>query len=151
MASDLEILRRVEVAFAQIARPEHFTNYTHCDECSEHDETLREHDRSTLLPEHVNNPGWDPICFCSPQGKAYLLPTLVRFALEPESSYWQQLLFHLEGNGPNNALVSFCSKDQRVAIASFLEHLLNTRTAEIEQYSSADELLRTHGYWSADA
>jgi len=149
--SALEVLRKVESAFASVSKPEHFTNHTHCEECAEHDSTLRNHDRSSLQLDHIDNPGWDPICFCSPEGKAYYLPSLIKFALEPGSSYWQQLLFHLEGDGPNNDLVAFCSNDQRKAVASFLEYLLETHAVEIEQCQSTDELLRTHEYWSATA
>ena len=151
MNTPAEILQIVESAFAGVAKPEHFTNHLHCEECAEHDSTLRENDRSSLSLEHVGNPGWDPICFCSPQGKAYYLPSLIRLALEPDSSYWQQLLFHLEGNGPGNDLILFCSKVQREAVTAFLEHLLSGRAAEIEQCNSTDELLRTHEYWAAAA
>ena len=151
MSTSAEVLQKVESAFASVAKPEHFTNHLHCEECEEHDSTLRGNDRSTLSLEHVGNPGWDPICHCSPLGKAYYLPSLVRLALQPHSSYWQQLLFHLEGNGSGNELILFCSEIQREAVASFLEHLLASRTKEIEQCNCVDELLRTHGYWAAAA
>jgi len=151
MSSDNSILEIVEAAFIDVAKPEHFTNYLHCEECEEHDQTLLLHDRETLTVAQVNNQGWDPICFCTPRGKAYYMPSLVRFALaestEKVSPYWQQLLFHLEGDGSNNALIAHCTGPQREAIAAFLQHLVETRASEVERHHSTDELLRVHGYW----
>jgi hypothetical protein len=45
---DERILQIVRDAFASVPRPEHFTNYRHCDECYEHDELLRQRDRDSL-------------------------------------------------------------------------------------------------------
>ena len=50
-------------AFLAEPLPDHFTDYTHCCECAEHDELLRARDRETLALEDVGNAGWDPICF----------------------------------------------------------------------------------------
>lgn len=68
MNTDGDILTGIDAAFCGIGRPEHFTNFTHCEECAEHDELLRMRDRETLCLEDVGNPGWDPICFCSSSG-----------------------------------------------------------------------------------
>jgi hypothetical protein len=83
MPSDREVLAAINAAFGDVPKPDHFTNYTHCEECAEHDETLRTHDRDTPLVSHVDNPGWDPLCFTSPHGKAYYMPALAKFALDP--------------------------------------------------------------------
>jgi len=152
LSTDQDIIEAVESAFADVSRPAHFTNYLHCDECAEHDQTLLQHDRDSLRVGCVNNPGWDPICFCSPQGKAYYIPALVRFALEDSNGsthpYWQQLLFHLEADGPKNVLIEFCSAHQRQAIAMFLEHLIVSRASAVEKFGSTEEALRTYGYWA---
>jgi hypothetical protein len=63
MASDHEIMDIINEAFATEPRPDHFTSYTHCCECAEHDALLRARDRETLTLEDVGNPGWHPICF----------------------------------------------------------------------------------------
>jgi hypothetical protein len=153
--SDDDICCLVDAAFGTVEKPEHFTNFTHCDECAEHDATMRAHDRSTLTVDDVNHPGWDPLCFTSPRGKAYYMPALIRFALERSGGrsqpYWGQLLVHLEGDGPNNELIRYCDLAQRRAIAAYLEHLVETRTVEVEQSGSFEELLKVHGYWSNTA
>ena len=81
MSSDAQVLETIQQAFASSPRPRHFTNYTHCSECAEHDEVLRSRDVQTLRIEDVGNPGWDPICFISPEGFAYYVPALARLAL----------------------------------------------------------------------
>ncbi|MTW23069.1 hypothetical protein [Allochromatium palmeri] len=98
-AQKLTLLLRIDAAFGTVPRPEHFTNYLHCEECAEHDGLLRARDRQTLSLADVGNPGWDPLCFITPEGLAYYFPTLARLALaEPDTLYgWyaDQFLFHL--------------------------------------------------------
>jgi hypothetical protein len=154
MRTDDVVIEAVKLAFQQVPKPPHFTHRDHCEECAEHDNVLQSHDRETLGLEQLANPGWDPLCFCSAEGKAYYMPTLVSCALrqEPEgvSPYWQQLLFHLEGDGPDNALVAWCSTAQRQAIAIFLEHLIESRADAIERYGAVDDILKVHGYWTME-
>lgn len=150
--SDATVIALVEAAYADVARPEHFTNHLHCDECAEHDHTLLGGERGSLSLEHVGKPEWDPLSFCTPQGKAYYMPDLIRLALAGSAAhappYWRQLLTHLAGDGPRNALIAYCTPHQRQAVAAFLEHLINTRPCEVELHDSTDELLRVHGYWT---
>lgn len=152
MDSDATVITMIEAAYADVPKPEHFTNHLRCDECAEHDHTLLSCERGTLGLEHVGNPEWDPLYFCTPQGKAYYMPSLVRLALadraECVAPYWQQLLFHLAGDGPRNALIRYCTHPQRQAVAAFLQHLIETRPGEVELHDSTDELLRVHGYWT---
>ncbi len=56
-SSDAEILEQVKQVFSTAQRPEHFTNYTHCEECAEHDALLRSRDLDTLAIEDVGNVG----------------------------------------------------------------------------------------------
>ena len=64
-----------------VPKPEHFTNYRHCCECAEHDETLLAQDVNSIGIEQLGNPGWDPLCFISPEGFLYYLPALIRITL----------------------------------------------------------------------
>jgi hypothetical protein len=153
MGTDDEILARIDAAFGDVPKPEHFTCYTHCEECAEHDETLRSNDRASLQVSHVGNPGWDPLCFASPAGKAYYMPALARLALAPPTReygwYGDQLVFHLSSGGAQNAFLAYCSPAQRQAVAGLLAHFVETRAAEAEDCFGADDLLRAHDLWSA--
>ena len=134
-------------------KPEHFTDYRHCCECAEHDETLLACDVDSIGLEQLGNPGWDPICFCSPEGMIYYIPALVRLTLDtisnPQQSYLDQMLFHLIKDGPRNRLVSACNEEQRRFIAQFLEYLISEHAEQISsQVFAVDDVLRAHEIWS---
>jgi hypothetical protein len=153
MSTDAAILSEIDTAFGTVERPEHFTNFTHCEECAEHDELLRTRDRDTLRIEDVGNPGWDPICFCSPNGIAYYFPALARLALAEQSLetydwYGNQLLFHLYSGFTDNAFLQRCNIAQRQVVARFLAHIIETRAPLIDLYASADDFLRCHELWN---
>ena len=145
-------MAQIDAAFGSVERPEHFTNHTHCCECAEHDELLRARDRETLGISDVGNPGWDPICFSSPQGIAYYFPALARLALAPPDPgygwYADQLLFHLYSGFPENRFLQFCTPAQRVAVASLLGYIIESRTALVEFYDSTDNFLRCYELWN---
>lgn len=146
------MLRCIEQAFEGISKPEHFTNYTHCDECEVHDKTLRTRTRETLRREDLGNAGWDPITFSSEEGIAYLLPALARFALLPDvwrhhSWYGSQLLFHLSWDGGSNRFLAWCSPRQCDAVYTFLVHLAATRRLAIERGGDEDALQTALSAW----
>jgi hypothetical protein len=126
-----ELLARVQQAFDQVPRPEHFTNYTHCCECFEHDETLRAATPDTIgLPE-LGNAGWDPICFISVEGFHYYMPALARLALGRGPEYYlDQFLGHLRWPPERIARMT---ADQRAALHHLLEYIFDTRFEEIEE------------------
>jgi hypothetical protein len=150
--ADDKVLATIDEVFGAINKPEHFTNYAHCCECAEHDELLRERTRETLKIEDVGNPGWDPLCFTSPDGIAYFFPTLARLALtEPTYNYgWyaNQLLFHLYSGFKENNFYNSCNEKQRAAVANLLAHIIETRSSLVEEYLATDEFLRCHELWS---
>jgi len=77
VCTDEQVLSEIDAAFYSVEKPEHFMDYTHCEECAEHDQLLRERDRETLRIEDVGNICWQPISFSSVQGIAYYMPALV--------------------------------------------------------------------------
>lgn len=132
-------------------KPEHFTNYTHCEECAEHDETLRNSDIDNIGMDELGNLGWDPMCFCSVEGKKYYMPALIRLCLSTLNSnepYLEQFLYHLTGNGENNDLFASCTPEQRKFIASFISYLFEKCTKEIEYNYFIDDALKAHEIWS---
>ncbi len=155
MPSDSDILQAVQQACAQCRRPEHFTNYTHCCECAEHDETLRRRDLDSLRIEDVGHAGWDPICFITVEGFTYYLPALIRLALaepvEPYDWYGVQLLFHLCYEGRQNRRLLSCTPAQRHAVLAFLHHLVETRAGLVDAYGRADDLFQAIEIWSEQA
>lgn len=133
-----------------IEKPEHFTNHTHCDECWEHDKTLLAHSYDSITINDLGNPGWDPICFCSNEGKKYYMPGLIRLCLETveDDFYFAQLLFHLELDGPNNRFYLSCSDKQRKFIYDFIEFMIIGFSTELEHAMSVDEVFRARDVWA---
>jgi hypothetical protein len=136
-----------------VPKPEHFTNYKHCCECFEHDEILLQHDVDSIGIEQLGNPGWDPMCFCSDQGFIYYMPALIRITLDtidnPQTTYLDQMLFHLIKDGKGNRLVEACNDEQRKFVAQFLEYLVEYYSNEIEAaLCYSDDVLKAHDIWS---
>lgn len=150
--TDQAILRHIDNAFKDIEKPEHFTDYTHCGECKEHDETLRRRVRETLQRKDLGNPGWDPVTFCSAEGVAYLFPALARFALAPDiwrtnDWYVGQFLSHLTWEG--NGFLLGCSDKQRQAVYDLLEHLTSSRCELAANPTYNNELEAAKSCWRA--
>lgn len=150
--ADEEVLRAIDNAFAHVPKPEHFTNYMHCDECEEHDNTLRGRTRETLRRQDLGNVGWDPISFTNPEGIGYLFPALARYALLPNAWrdhdwYACQLLLHLSKEYVNNGFLAWCAPQRREAVYSLLEHLAATRLSGIEDSMYQRELRASLSAW----
>ncbi|HEX7887862.1 MAG TPA: hypothetical protein VF522_00765 [Ramlibacter sp.] len=151
---DLAALAALRRAFATCKRPAHFTNYEHCEECAEHDQTLLSRTPDTLTFDDVGNPGWEPICFVSPEGFAYFLPGLARLVFEdaPQVCSWygSQFFWHLILDGPGNVRFQFCSPEQRKAVAEFVAYLIESRPEQIEAEFASDDAVRAHQIWNGD-
>ena len=138
----------------KVPKPAHFSDYRHCCECAEHDQTLLTFDVDSIGLAELGNPGWDPLCFSSAEGLIYYLPALIRLTLDtmdnPQETYLDQMLFHLIYDGPGNRLFSACSKEQREFVAAFLEYLVERYSSQIDaQAFTSDEILRAHEIWRA--
>jgi hypothetical protein len=143
--ADEAILKRVHSAFESVPKPEHFTNFEHCSECKEHDDTLRAATRETIKREALGNCGWDPITFSSADGIAYYFPTLARLALLPHiwpyhGWYGDQLLSHLAPSSQDARFLVWCSPFQRSAVYAFIEHMAATRAVAINNFGCDDYL-----------
>lgn len=137
-------------ALFDVARPEHFTNFNHCDECAEHDETLRSTDVDHISMEQLGSSAWDPISFASVEGKIYYTPALIRISLETVDGdfYLDQFLFHLMWDGKDNLYYLGCTPEQRAFIAEFLAYMLETYSDRIEECYCGDQLLQAYEIWS---
>lgn len=134
----------------EIEKPEHFTNFNHCDECWDHDQILLKHTIDSISINELGNPAWDPICFCSNDGKKYYMPALIRLCFETLGSdfYFSQLLFHLELDGARNSFYLSCSQQQRQFIFDFIEFMILQHTTELELEMCVDEAFRARAIWA---
>lgn len=149
--NDPDLKTRVARAFADVPRPEHFTSREHCEECAEHDETLRRFDPDTIGLEQLGNPGHDPLCYVSPEAFRYYFPALVRLALDSDGgqdSYLGSFLFHVLHDGENNLSFRHFTKPQREATLAVLCHLRGSKAREIEAWALQGELEDAIALWT---
>jgi len=146
---DVDWFDEAKQAFA-VEKPEHFTDFDHCEECAKHDETLRSTSVEEIGLDELGNPGWDPMCFCSAEGMKYYLPAMVRLSIETIAGecYFEQLLFHLAYDGEKNRLLQCCSAQQRDYVAKFLGHMILAHPVELEENISADTALSAYELWA---
>lgn len=89
----------LRAAFAEAVRPDLFIRGTClCEECDQHNETMKANTPESMSLEQFGNPGWDPMCMANDQAFSYFLPGMVRLAFE-DVYYADQLLFHLNCPG----------------------------------------------------
>lgn len=151
--TDTEALAAVAAAFGDCRKPEHFTDFRHCEECADHDGLLRSRDRSTLRIADVGNPGWDPIGCCTPQGIAYYMPALARLSLDEPTDefgwYGSRLVFHLGSAGNQDQFYDYCNPQQCASIALLLGHFIESR-ASLPDFD-AEETRRALRRWVPDS
>lgn len=144
----MDLIEAAKQLFGNEARPAHFTDHRHCAECAEHDETLRISTPELLQFSEIR-PGWDPLCFVTPEGFRYYFPALVRLAIEGTGPTYfvDRLLFHLELDGRNNLRFQAFTPEQRAYVVSLLFYLVEIHAAEIEDNLDTENLFRTISIW----
>ncbi len=150
--TDEEVLSMLRTAF-DLPRPARFTDHPGCEECAEHDELLQQRDHETLSYDDVGSGAWNPITMCQPDAFAYWLPALARIALAPEDPQWGwygEQLFRSElcWDGPRNWRWAYCTPEQRRAVATLVEHVIDTRADLVKECDIEYEMLSALEIWS---
>lgn len=150
-AADRGVLAAIDAAFADAARPPHFTDFAHCAECAEHDEHLQACATHGLTHADVASAAADPFCVALPATFSYFFPTLARLALAgPHAEhgwYGLQLAFHLAEARRDNGFHAQCSPAQRAAVAALLWHLLETRAGLLDTARAAKDMADCYRFW----
>lgn len=132
-------------------KPEHFTDFGHCEECLDHDLTLLNSDVDSIDFDELGNPCWDPICYVEAEGFIYYFPAFVRLCVNSnlDQSYISQFLFHLSYEGKNNRYALAFSVEQRNFTLKFLNHLAETKTGVITLYGDEEILSSAIELWAS--
>ncbi len=146
-------------AFGRVRRPQHFTDFTHCNECRDHDALLRSRDRETLAIGDVDNLGWNPINFLTPDGFLYYFPALAKLGLSPQGEGFLTDLvpFHLcdalydKKGRHTHPWLGALDGHQRNAIREYVRYVARTKRHIMEPYGAyAEELDRAVTFWDAE-
>lgn len=95
MLQGQQIIQQIADHFAKYPRPDNFINRHHCDECEEHYQELLDVRVDQISYTHVENQGWDPTCFLSPDAFRYYFPGLVRIANQHRQDWLPVLVSRL--------------------------------------------------------
>ncbi len=128
-------------AFSSRKRPDIFIDGDHCDECAEHDATLRSRNNDTISFDDVGNISYTPISFMTVEGFLYYLPGLARLASDTDENYFlMNFLIHLDDEDRRNAMTAA----EKIALASYLSDLKKGAFECIEynfDHEDLDELI----------
>lgn len=146
--------QRVSQVFAANRRPERFTNRDHCDECAEHDDTLRNASPETIGLAELGNPGWDPLCFVYPEAFKYYFPAMVRLALDPDlkGEYLDQFLFHLTYDWEQSRFFrhfTLAEREVTLAVFNHIWQLLENLPAGWMAWPNIDDWLAAIELWES--
>jgi hypothetical protein len=146
------VLARIDMAFAPVHRPAHFTDVDHCFECRDHDEELSARPRPELLRSDLGSMCWDPVTASIPQGVAYLMPTLARYTMGPDlwavpGWYAEQMAFHLTHGEQGNRLLRFFNEEQRAAVSVMIDWMIEERAEDLKSNCLEDDWLQARSLW----
>jgi hypothetical protein len=151
MNNQQELIDNLYLAFNCYARPEHFTDYKHCDECLEHDQTMNSADLKTLNGSHVGTAGWSPFSFLTTEGFGYYMPRLLELSVRREKnkhgeSVLSILLFHLAPSKDYDRFSGY-SDVQRKVVLEALKLMLERHQSEIVEEFIQEDLESAIKYW----
>jgi len=123
--------------FSRRKRPEHFTNFNHCDDCKEFDEILRSFTRENITFKELGNIAWNPISDATINGFFYYFPALSRLALGKGSEYFiDQFLIHVD----NQDRLDNMSNEERQVFKDYLIWLQTEMKDELDENLDGEDL-----------
>lgn len=134
-----EMLTRVSDVFADVSRPDHFTDYTHCDDCLQHDQTLQKVTVDSIGLKHLGNPAWDPIAVCTDDAFRYLLPGLLRTAVVNPAQYFERFLLQLTAER-----FAALSPQEQSAVREFLRAYRERMQRQVKSQTGEWSFLPSH-------
>lgn len=149
---DLEsVLRNLYSAFSDCKRPEHFTDYEHCEECAEHDEVMRSATLDTLDSVHLGGPGWAPFSFLTVEGFAHYMPRILELAVTGKGNehgdlFLSDILFQLVPGEEYDRFKNY-STAQRQAVLGALLYAKENCQEGLALYASEDDMEEAISYW----
>jgi len=151
MEEHQDIISDLYQAFACYERPEHFTDYKHCEECNEHDETMRSANLQTLTGYDIGTGGWNPLCFLTVEGFAHYMPRIMELAItgaknKHDESVLSVLLFHLAPSDDYDRFSSY-SIVQCEAVLAALKYAFTKHRNEIVEEFIQDDIEAAISYW----
>jgi hypothetical protein len=146
-----QVIEKLYKEFSVYKRPAHFTDYKHCDECEEHDETMRRATLETLCSEHLGCIGYAPFSFLTEEGFAHYLLRIIELAAIGELNKFGEpfvLQVALQLCPTNNYdRFSRYTKSQCKAVYDALCHTNATQYEALSEYCYISDMENAIEYW----
>jgi len=137
------IIEDLYQCFSDYPRPENFTNFEHCNECLEHNETMKSASLDNLSGLHVGTTGWSPLGFLTEEAYGHCMPRFWELALTGEKnehgeSVLSVLLTDLGISISDDRFRGY-SRNQCEAVVAALEFALERhRSSVVEEFIQSD-------------
>lgn len=146
-----EIIRDLYQAFKDCDRPDHFTNYDHCPECKDHDETMRNANLESLNSEHLGSPGYNPFNFLTIEGFSHYMPKLMELAITGVKSkhgdlFLSDFLFYLAPDKDYDRFKNY-NLEKISSILNALEYANIQFRLELETTLDDEDMDLAISYW----
>ncbi|MFC1684177.1 DUF6714 family protein [Pseudomonadota bacterium] len=146
-----QIIKDAYDAFSECKRPDHFTNYLHCDECNEHDQTMRSATLETLDSKHLGCAGWAPFSFLTEEGFAYYMPRILELAITGKDNahgelFLNDILFNLTPTDEYNRFKHYTIEQSR-SVLNALRYAKDNFLDELMDYAAEGDLDNAIAYW----
>ena len=143
-----QILEALYQEFSDVEKPEHFTKFEHCEECREHNETMKSANLDTLTALHLGSFGWNPLSFLTEQGFAYFMPRLIELLLQDAKfrsgdPFAESMLFQLCPSASFDRFLSYSPQKCR-AVLEALKYYKNHSTHDRFTGEDVDKAIQ---YW----
>ncbi|MEN9373043.1 MAG: hypothetical protein RIR79_595 [Pseudomonadota bacterium] len=130
----------------KMERPDHFTHYNHCHDCYDNDVMFRRQTIESIgMKELGNYLGFEPLHYCTAEGKRYFTPALIRLTLETVDTefYFYQFAYHLQ----NEEYYLACTPEQRSFMASFILYMIEQYTIKLDDEGCDEFVLNAYELW----
>ena len=146
-----EIINNAYKEFSFFERPMHFTDYKHCEECEDHDETMRSCNLRDIGAKEVGNPGWSPLPLLTEHALGYVMPRLIEMALNLEKNadgdiFIFDFLLCLTPNKEYKRFNNYSSGQINI-IQQCLKYIKNNYTSYIDECMCEEELQEAISTW----
>ena len=146
-----QLIANAYQVFSEIEKPQHSTNYSHCEECAEYDEMLSTVEKRDLSIEQIGTVCWGPVPFLTPEATAYYIPRLIELAAEGVENkdlepYFNQFI-NTVCEGPSGRQYSLFGDVHRRAVASVLIYIKSNYYDLVCEHCWGEELDKACANW----
>jgi len=147
-----QLVNRAYQVFSVFEKPEHATNYEHCEECAGYDEMLLHVGRKELTTEQIGTVSWGPVPFLTPEAMAYYMPRLIEIAASgvdnrDRDPYFTHFINSVSA-GPASRQYALFKTPQRLAVASALVFIKENHYERVLSFCWEDTLETAMTSWS---